>query len=92
LLPRERPAKANISDMTDASRDNAAGPEPSTGAAVNEFEANVAAAWPPTDWRDVPVVVAVSGGADSVALVRVLARLRLPEARLYVAHFNHRLR
>ncbi|HXG66780.1 MAG TPA: ATP-binding protein, partial [Blastocatellia bacterium] len=37
------------------------------------------------------VVVAVSGGADSVALLDMLARL-CPPAMLHVAHLNHMLR
>jgi len=53
----------------------------------------LAAAWPPADWQDVTVLVAVSGGADSVALARGLCQLRAPgEGRLVLAHFNHRLR
>ena len=40
------------------------------------------------DWAAAPGVVAVSGGADSVAL---LAALR-PSGKLVVAHLNHRLR
>jgi tRNA(Ile)-lysidine synthase len=67
-------------------------PQRSADSAVKELEENVAAAWPPATWRDVPVLVAVSGGADSVALLRILARLRAPGARLWVAHFNHGLR
>jgi tRNA(Ile)-lysidine synthase len=59
---------------------------------AGDLEARVAAAWPPTAWQEVPVVVAVSGGADSVALLRILARLRTPSARLWVAHFHHGLR
>jgi len=43
--------------------------------------------------RDQPIVVAVSGGADSVALLRILSELRDPLAlKLIVAHFDHRLR
>jgi tRNA(Ile)-lysidine synthase len=44
-------------------------------------------------WTDRAVVVAVSGGADSVALLRVLlaAEEHRPR-RLIVAHFDHRLR
>ncbi len=58
-----------------------------------DLPGNLAAAWPPADWRDVTVLVAVSGGADSVALLRGLAECRLPgEGRLVVAHYNHRLR
>lgn len=53
--------------------------------------------WPPANWCDVTVVVAVSGGADSVALVCGLAELRAerpesPAGKLVIAHFNHRLR
>ena len=49
--------------------------------------------WPPEAWQDVVVVVAVSGGADSVAMLRALARLSAdPCANLVVAHFNHALR
>ncbi|MDX1945305.1 MAG: tRNA lysidine(34) synthetase TilS [Pirellulaceae bacterium] len=57
------------------------------------FLDKLAANWPAGQWRDVTVLVAVSGGADSVALLRGLARLREPgEGRLIVAHCNHGLR
>jgi tRNA(Ile)-lysidine synthase len=47
----------------------------------------------PDDWQDVTVLVAVSGGADSVALLRGLQAIRSPEkSPLVVAHFNHELR
>ena len=53
----------------------------------------LAAAWPTERWRDVTVLVAVSGGADSVALSRALAALKAGgDGRLILAHFNHRLR
>lgn len=54
----------------------------------------LASSWPPDDWRDVTVVVAVSGGADSVSLLCGLHELRAENAsgKLIVAHFNHRLR
>ncbi len=51
--------------------------------------------WPPGGWRDCHVVVAVSGGADSVALVRALTAIRGQESgpgKLIIAHFNHQLR
>ncbi len=58
-----------------------------------DFEQRVAAAWPPAAWQEVTVLIAVSGGADSVALLRALARLKSGGAgRLLVAHFNHALR
>ena len=53
----------------------------------------LAAAWPVEKWRDVTVLVAVSGGADSVALATALSELRPSgEGRLVLAHYNHRLR
>jgi tRNA(Ile)-lysidine synthase len=51
--------------------------------------------WPEAEWRDVHVVLAVSGGADSVALLRAMftAKERAGgQGRLYVAHLNHGLR
>jgi tRNA(Ile)-lysidine synthase len=53
----------------------------------------LASAWPAERWRDVTVLVAVSGGADSVALARALAAHKTGgDGRLILAHFNHRLR
>ncbi len=53
----------------------------------------LAAAWPPEQWRDVTMLVAVSGGADSTALARGLSQLSVTgEGRLVIAHFNHALR
>jgi tRNA(Ile)-lysidine synthase len=65
---------------------------------VTDLESKFLAAWQPDRWSEVPVVVAVSGGADSVALLRLMANLRLggksadSHGRLIVAHFNHALR
>jgi tRNA(Ile)-lysidine synthase len=61
---------------------------------VNDFLAKLAVAFPPESWRDVTTVVAVSGGADSAALLRGSVLLKEPggEGRLIAAHFNHRLR
>lgn len=55
---------------------------------------SVESAWPADRYRDVGVVVGCSGGADSVALLRVLHTLCGPEARgfLIAAHYNHNLR
>ena len=59
----------------------------------SEFPQKLAAAWPADQWHDVTVLVAVSGGADSVALLRGLAAVRLAgPGRLVGAHFNHHLR
>jgi len=53
----------------------------------------LAESWPPADWRELTVLVAVSGGADSLALLCALAALRqVSPGRLIVVHFNHQLR
>jgi tRNA(Ile)-lysidine synthase len=58
-----------------------------------ELPARLAAAWPAAAWQDVTVLLAVSGGADSVALLRAMVELkRGGEGRLIVAHLNHGLR
>ncbi|MCR4415037.1 MAG: tRNA lysidine(34) synthetase TilS [Thermoguttaceae bacterium] len=57
------------------------------------FETKLAQVWPPEQWLSVGTLVAISGGADSVALLRAMTRLA-PDAgpRLVAAHFNHHLR
>ena len=45
------------------------------------------------DWDDVSLLLAVSGGADSVGLLRAMVELKGSGAgRIFVAHFNHALR
>ena len=59
----------------------------------HEFESRLADAWDPAASRDLTVLVAVSGGADSVALLRGLIALSGESARhLAVVHVNHHLR
>jgi tRNA(Ile)-lysidine synthase len=59
----------------------------------HEFETLLAQSWPPEQWQDVTVLVAVSGGADSMALLRALHALKTAsQGRLIVAHANHQLR
>ncbi len=57
------------------------------------LEFRLAQQWDPSEWADVSLLLAVSGGSDSVALLRAMHRLKTSgEGRLLVAHFNHRLR
>ena len=56
------------------------------------FLAALSAALPRVGLWESPAIVAVSGGADSVALLVGLARLSPPGARLVVAHACHDLR
>jgi tRNA(Ile)-lysidine synthase len=59
----------------------------------DSFEQKLACSWPPEQWREVTVLLAVSGGLDSVALLRGMLSIQPPgPGRLVVAHFNHRLR
>lgn len=61
--------------------------------ARHPFESGIVEAWDPATWRDLTVLVAVSGGADSVALLHGLLAVRQQLAgRLVVAHVNHHLR
>lgn len=50
--------------------------------------------WPPNRWDSLTVLVAVSGGADSMALADALGAIRPSNAvgRLVWVHFNHGLR
>ena len=55
----------------------------------------LAIAWPPSEWRDVHVLVAVSGGPDSMALLRCLLSVKQQvggKGELLVGHVNHQLR
>lgn len=59
------------------------------------LERSLAASWPPAEWCDLTVLVAVSGGPDSVALLRAMAAVKTEAGgagRLIVAHLNHHLR
>jgi tRNA(Ile)-lysidine synthase len=60
---------------------------------LQPFEDKLERQWPPSEWRDVTVLAAVSGGADSVALLRgMVAVCQQGEGRIVIAHFNHGLR
>ncbi len=61
--------------------------------AAHPLEVKLDASWPPANWQDMTIVLAVSGGPDSVALVRLLAAIRAnAEGRMVVAHYNHGVR
>jgi len=51
---------------------------------LEPFEHKLAADWSPADWQDLGVLVAVSGGADSVALGRAMAALKRVAASLWL--------
>jgi len=51
--------------------------------------------WQPAEWREVNVAVALSGGADSMALLRALSQLKQQaggSGKLVALHVNHQLR
>ena len=63
------------------------------------FTEQLHSVWPTETWTNVSVLIAVSGGPDSVALLRALHTLRVAQSsehrgakhstRFEVAHFNH---
>ncbi len=59
---------------------------------MNPVLKKLAGSWPPERWAGLTVLVAVSGGADSIALLRALHQLKCPSTTLRVGHFNHGLR
>lgn len=59
------------------------------------LEQHIAAAWPVAAWRDSHVVLGVSSGPDSVAMLRAMMSIKAQgggRGRLFVAHFNHAAR
>jgi len=59
---------------------------------LNQFEAQIEEAWPTANWRNGHVLLAVSGGADSVALLRAVSTLKKQaggRGRVIAGHFNH---
>ncbi len=59
---------------------------------LHPFEQSVAAAWPATEWCETHVVIAVSGGADSVSLLRSMHALKQTyggRGELIVGTLNH---
>jgi tRNA(Ile)-lysidine synthase len=61
----------------------------------HSLETALLEAWPASEWRDLHVALAVSGGADSVALLRAAVAIKKDvggRGRLFVAHLDHGLR
>ncbi|MCH8047547.1 MAG: tRNA lysidine(34) synthetase TilS [Planctomycetes bacterium] len=60
---------------------------------MHSLVSKLADAWPTSDWDDISLLLAVSGGADSVGLLSAMVELKgRGEGRIFVAHFNHALR
>lgn len=68
----------------------------SRGRELHPVEARLATVWPPQQWQSQGVILALSGGADSVALFRAMLAISPPGRECSggwrVGHFNHRLR
>jgi tRNA(Ile)-lysidine synthase len=62
---------------------------PQTQPACPTLLARFAEEWPASFWGGLPILVAVSGGLDSVALLGLMLASPLPEGQLTVAHINH---
>ncbi len=68
-------------------------PEVSHGHGKPDLERVISDTWPPEAWQQVTVLLAVSGGADSVSLLRAMVALKQEgSGQLVVAHFNHQTR
>ncbi len=59
---------------------------------MQPLEQTLLESWPRLAWGDTRLLVAVSGGADSVALLRALVQLAHRKELIHVAHFNHQWR
>jgi tRNA(Ile)-lysidine synthase len=61
----------------------------------SDLPEQLAAMWAPAAWSGVHVLAAVSGGADSMALLRAMLDVKQASdgaGRMYAAHVNHQLR
>jgi tRNA(Ile)-lysidine synthase len=61
----------------------------------HKLERRLAESWPVSEWRDTHVVLGVSGGPDSVAMLRAMATLKKENGgrgQLRIAHLNHGMR
>lgn len=61
----------------------------------SELEQRLEENWPARAWADSHVVLGVSGGADSVAMLCAMVRLKstcVGSGKLFVAHLNHGIR
>lgn len=56
---------------------------------MQPLERSLLEAWPFDSWKETRLLLAVSGGADSVALLRAMRNLAARTELLHVAHFNH---
>ena len=66
--------------------------EPEGPSRAHPLERSFATAWSAASWQDLHVILAVSGGADSTALLRAMHRAKSAyggTGRLYVAHMHH---
>lgn len=62
---------------------------------ARRLDASLVKSWPALDWRDLRVAVAVSGGPDSVALLRALVEAKHAaggRGDLVVLHLDHQVR
>jgi len=59
---------------------------------MQPLELSLLDVWPASSWSQTRILVAVSGGADSVALLRAILNLANRRDLIHVAHFNHQWR
>ena len=71
------------------SNDLPGGGDQSFSSELLPLEQQLAHAWPVASWAETRVLLAVSGGADSVAMLRAFLRICEDPSLIDVAHFNH---
>ena len=59
---------------------------------LNQFEQDFLSEWPTQRWQNERVIIAVSGGSDSVALLRALRATAPSPNLLSIGHYNHKIR
>lgn len=59
---------------------------------LQPLEQSLLDVWPASSWSTTRTLLAVSGGADSVALLRAMVNLAPRRELIHVAHFNHQWR
>jgi tRNA(Ile)-lysidine synthase len=88
----------NSNDAAGELFDESLVPKPAGGSVTSfslELERKLAVDWPAAQWRDTHVVLAVSGGADSIALLRAIVAIKAMTGgggAIYAGHLNHGLR
>lgn len=59
---------------------------------LHEFERRLLSEWPVDRWQHERILIAISGGSDSVALFRAILATAPKRNLLFIGHYNHGIR